>query len=251
MSNPLRRYDAILQAVASHPNGIALPQLTSLTKIPRSTAHRLASSLCEINYLKIDEITGNYLLGPAILHLMKQNLLADNLLLAFKPALNIIATKLSETAFCAAFRDNGVYLMQTLVPPLKNQSHIYPGLGIRPLDKCSSSKAILSCLDYDSLKDLILNSNKDPDLNIKDAESFNIYFNELQEVASKGYAICDGEIAEGELSIACPVVLGNGCGLFSIGVVGPASRLKAKNIDEIVEVLHEGAGILVEDIFSV
>src|SRR3546814_2306494 len=59
MSNPLHRYHLVLHAIASSLNGLSLPELALVTELPRSTAHRMAVALREIDYVELDPLTGN------------------------------------------------------------------------------------------------------------------------------------------------------------------------------------------------
>src|SRR3546814_9909630 len=106
-----------------------------------------------------------------------------------------------------------------MTPAGKDRLYSYPEVGSRPLDKCSSSKAILAYLDRASLESLMQSGEMlDSDF------SFESMLGELEQVNKQGFAVCDGEIDEGVYSVACPVMHGAAGGLYSIGIVGPAAR---------------------------
>lgn len=246
MSNPLHRHHLILHAVASSAQGLALAQLAALTGLPRSTAHRMAMSLRDIDYLDIDVTTGNYVLGSAMVNLMRNSLTQDNKLDSFTPALNFIVGRLEETAFFARFLNNEVDLIKAVTPSRKDQLYIYPGVGNRPLDKCSSSKAILAYMDREEAKSLLLHAQQGA------AQApLDFLVQELDRVSEQGFAVCDGDLDEGVCSVACPVLSGNARGLYSIGVVGPAGRLKSHGTDEIVNVLKTAAELAAANLLSV
>jgi DNA-binding IclR family transcriptional regulator len=245
MSNPLHRYHLILHAVASAPQGLALAELAAATALPRSTAHRMAASLREIQYVDIDPGTGNYVLGNGIVSLMRQSLTQDKRLAAFKPALNLIVHGLGETAFFARFLDNRVDLVEALTPAARDRLYIYPGVGARPLDKCSSSKAILAYLGPEKVETLL-----EPGNDLGSHEHLDAVLEELHRVNQQGFAVCDGEIDEGVYSVSCPVIVGKVGGLYSVGVVGPAARLKSRDVKDIVSVLQAGAALAVEGLLA-
>lgn len=245
MSNPLHRYHLILHAIASSPQGLGLAELAAATALPRSTAHRMATSLRDIEYVDIDPGTGNYVLGNGIVALMRQSLMQDKRLAAFKPALNLIVHDLGETAFFARFLDNRVDLVEALTPAARDRLYIYPGVGARPLDKCSSSKAILAYLGPDQVETLL-----HPDHDLRGHEHLDAVIEELHRVNQQGYAVCDGEIDEGVYSVSCPVIVGREGGLYSVGVVGPSARLKDRDVGEIVAVLQAGAALAVEGLLA-
>lgn len=246
MSNPLQRYQLILNAIASSGQGLSLSQLTKATKLPKSSVHRLATALKDIKYIEFDEASDNFVLGSAILHLMRSSVLQDMRLTSFEQALNHIVGKLDETAFLARLQLGSVDLVHAITPKRRDRSYIYPGVGARPLDKCSSSKAILAFTDRPKAKDILKPL-------VDDANQTNLraLLKELDEVGRQGYAVCDGEIDEGVFSIACPVIFGNQHAAYSIGVVGPRARLKAHRLDELVEVLQSAAQKAVDDVLDI
>ncbi|KGD87933.1 IclR family transcriptional regulator [Achromobacter sp. RTa] len=245
MSNPLNRYHRILQAISGQPAGMSLADLAAATGLPRSTTHRLATSLREIEYLEVDDATGNFMLGAGLIGLMRASLTQDSKLAQFKPALNFVVGRLEETAFCARLLNDEVDLVQAITPTRKDQLYIYPGVGSRPLDKCSSSKAILAYLEPARIEALLEPlARATPGLRIADL------VDELTQVHQQGFAVCDGEIDEGVLSVACPVMTGKARGLYSIGVVGPAARLKSHDIREIVSVLHSAADLAAAELLN-
>lgn len=245
MSNPLNRYDRILLAVSGNPSGLSPTDLAAATGLPRSTTHRMATSLREIDYLSVDDATGNFTLGDGLVKLMRASLTQDSKLAHFKSALNFIVGRLEETAFCARLLDDEVDLVQAVTPTRKDQLYIYPGVGSRPLDKCSSSKAILAYMDPARIQALLEPlARATPGLRVPDL------IGELSQVQQQGFAICDGEIDEGVLSVACPVMVGQARGLYSIGVVGPAARLKSHDLGEIVSVLNSAADLAAAELLN-
>lgn len=245
MSNPLNRYHRILHAVSGHSLGLSLADLAAATGLPRSTTHRLATSLREIDYLGVDDASGNFVLGDGLVRLMRASLTQDSKLALFNPALNFVVGRLEETAFCARLLNDEVDLVQAVTPTRKDQLYIYPGVGSRPLDKCSSSKAILAYLDPPRIQALLEPlARSTPSLRVADL------MDELDQVHRQGFAVCDGEIDEGVLSVACPVMDGQARGLYSIGVVGPAARLKSHDLREIVSVLHSAADLAAAELLN-
>lgn len=234
---PLARYHQVLQAVSGRATGLNLAELVKATGLPRSSAHRLATALCGVGYLT--DTSGQYELGPAFRELLRRSLTADNRLQAFQPALQFLASELKETAFFARFVDGSVNLAHAVTPTQAERSYIYPGTGERPLDTCSSSKAILAWTDERTVQELYEAGN----LPLDDASSLRGFLGTLQQVHRDGYAICDGEIDEGAFSLACPVSVGPMLGLFSIGVVGPSARMKQVELAHLVKVVQEAAAM--------
>lgn len=239
--SPLARYHQVLLAVSRAPAGLNLPGLVQDTGLPRSSVHRLAAALCGVGYLEINE-AGNYVFGPAFRDLLRSSVTADNRLEAFQPALQLLASEIKETAFFARMVNGTVNLAQALTPARPDRSYIYPGTGPRPLDTCSSSKAILAYANEELVRELFNAGHLplDRDLTLPG------FITHLQQVSRDGYAICDGDIDEGVFSLACPVHLGSLRGLYSIGVVGPTKRMKALGIKNIAETVRHAADMASE-----
>lgn len=228
-------------AVSGQAAGLTLAELAKTTHLPRSSAHRIATSLCSVSYLKYDPGTGVYLLGPALTELLRRSLVADNRILAIQPALEYLVTVLDETAFFARMIDVEVEITDAVTPRSKSHSYVFPGIGARPLDKCSSSKAILAYVEPSKVERLVAAGAL---VDIAGTPvSLTTLKSHLRKVSRDGYAVCDGDIDEGVFSVAVPVPLGTLRGLYSIGVVGPSSRMKARPLEDMVARLREAAEI--------
>lgn len=229
-SGPLARYHQVMLAIAASERGLAAIELAKEVGLPRSTAHRLAMSLCEVGYLQQTQ-AGTYVLGSVLDEIIALRLLASDRSRAFLPALRELVAELDETAFSARLIDGRVEIVDAVTPNGRHRSHIYPGLGFRPLDKCSSSKAILAFHEPDAVA-AWLEREGFPAFGDGDAQSLTV---ELGIVRSNGYAVCDGEVDEGVFSVACPIFLEPFGVLYSIGVTGPSARMKSRPIAELVE----------------
>ncbi len=232
--SPLARYHQVLLAVSKNTAGLSMGELMASTRLPRSSAHRIASSLCSLGYLETTA-EGHYAFGPVFNELIRCSLVADNRLQAFQPALQYLAAELNETAFFARFAGGEVDLAHAVTPSFAERSYIYPGTGNRPLDTCSSSKAILAYADEAVLRRMFDAGS----LPFDNEDSLKGFRDTLRQVSVDGYAVCDGEIDEGVYSLACPVPAGPVLGLFSIGVVGPSSRMKAAGVDRLLEAVQK------------
>ncbi len=245
-SAPLARYHQILLIVAGRTEGISFTQLAEATGLPRSTSHRIAASLCAVGYLEqMQDAKGTYILGPELLALLRKAALADSRLPAFESALQFLSVHLGETAFFARLVNDRVELINAVTPQPEARSFVHPGIGPRPLNKCSSSKAILAYVEPKEVERLV-DLDILPDL----TEHITVpgFLAQLRKVAQDGFAICDGEMEQGVYSLACPVPVGSMKGLYSIGVVGPAERLKARPTGELVDIVKTAATIASEQL---
>lgn len=245
-SAPLARYHQVLLIVAGRTDGISFTQLAEATGLPRSTSHRIATALCAVGYLEqMQDAKGTYILGPELLNLLRRTALADSRLPAFEAALQFLSATLGETAFFARLVNDRVELSNALTPQPESRSYVHPGIGPRPLNRCSSSKAILAYVKPEEVERLV---GLDILPGLQEQISLYGFLSQLHKVARDGYSICDGEIDQGVYSLACPVPVGTMMGLYSIGVVGPAERLKARPTSELVDIVKAGAAIASEQL---
>lgn len=238
---PLARYHRVLEAVLAEPSGLPLGGIARRVELPRSSAHRIAAALCAIGYLELDPEHGAYTVGPVFENLVRRSLLVDRALVAFRPALEYLVAKLDETAFLGRRLDHQIEIASVMTPGAGERSYIYPGTGPRPLDKCSSSKAILAWLPPEQIRD-IFEANGLCELSTL-GHSLEDFTAMLQRVREQGFAVCDGEIDEGICSYAVPVQYGRITGLHSLGIVGPVARLKSHPQGSLVEALKQAARI--------
>src|SRR5690606_24253792 len=147
------RYHQILVAVSDHPAGLSLGELVQAANLPRSTVHRIATALCAVRYLRLTS-ESVYVLGPALIELLRRSLTGSEFSVSFQPALQFLVKELGETAFFARLSNKQVELVEALTPDAADRSYVHPGIGQRPIDTCSSSKAILAFADQNVIKNM-------------------------------------------------------------------------------------------------
>lgn len=230
-SQLLERYHQILTAVAVAENGIGASSIAGTVGLPRSTTHRLALALCEVGYLKQRD-SSTFELGSALDDILIPRLFNAQRSRTILPVLLTLAEELQETAFFARRHCGRIEIVDALPVPGTQQSYIYPGLGDRPLDKCSSSKAILAFCEEHEVRTWLDSARQEAGLSPSGGQ-IEAFQEELNDVRSTGYAICDGEIDEGVFSIASPVFVEPFGAVYSIGVTGPTARMKSRPIEEV------------------
>lgn len=202
--------------------------------LSRATAYRLVSQFRDEGVLASNE-DGGLELGPDFVRLVFSAASRTQLAEVFAGLMDAIAEHFQETAFLGRFDGATVALVDAATPKDEGRSHIYPGLGERPLHACSSSRAILAFLGDDEI-DRLLPAHL-PVLTDRTVVDRAAVMAELTATRARGYAICDEEIDEGITSVAVPIPRGVAGPTFSIGVVGPKKRIDACGIDAIGEEL--------------
>ena len=240
-SQLLHRYHRVLCTVAGADDGIGAVDIAKTVKLPRSTTHRLALALCEVGYLQQLE-SGSFELGPALDDILIPRLFNTHRSRIILPVLLDLATKLKETSFFARRQAGRIEIVDALPVPGTDRSYVYPGLGDRPLDKCSSSKAILAFCDNDDVEAWLKDGAHDGNVPSSGVE-IAAFKQELGSIRDAGYAVCDGEIDEGVFSVACPIFVEPFGVIYSIGVTGPTARMKTRPMEDIVGCVRAAADL--------
>lgn len=228
----------LLEAITGAPAPVSVRELTEMTGLPKPTIYRNVGSLVECGFL--DEVEqGRYILGMRFVRIALTGKADSHVIRAVSAMMQQTVNDLGETAFFARYRGGRVDIVAVETPSDPAVSHIYPGLGPRPVHACSSAKAIAAHLNPEMQLDLLdttpvrftPNSITDPE----------ILERELKQVRRYGYAVCNGEIDEGVTSVAVPIHIERLGSIFSIGVVGPSARIAPQIHNRLLPVLTDQA----------
>ncbi|MCV2881691.1 IclR family transcriptional regulator [Actibacterium sp. XHP0104] len=225
----------LLEAIAGAPAPVSIRELTEMTGLPKATIYRNVASLVECGF--VDETDGGsrYVLGMRFVRIALTGKADSHVIRAVSAMMQKTVDDLGETAFFARYRAGRVDIVAVETPSDPAVSHIYPGLGPRPVHACSSAKAIAAFLSADLRDDLIdVSPTRFTNNTITDPKLFE---KELSHVRRYGFAVCDGEIDEGVTSVAVPVHVDRLGSIFSIGVVGPSARITPQIQNRILSVL--------------
>lgn len=204
-----------------------MTDIIEATGFPKSTAHRLTTTLTEESFL-MQADDGQLYLGARLRKLFATYLATSNQTRKYRRLLSGIAAQFGEVAFLAKFDGSTIRIEEAVAPPDAFRSHVYPGLGERPLNTCSSSRAILAYQDEKVRAALLGSEGEDV----------------LADVRKQGFAICDGEIDLGIFSIAVPVYVAPFEPYLSIGLSGPRARFVVGQLEEMLPALIGGASAI-------
>lgn len=218
----LYRYAAVLDAVASRPDGLSLTETMQATGLPRGTVHRLLGALLDVGYLATRDSRKIYGLGPRLARLAHLGVPPASVDTVARPILDALVDKLGETAFLARLAGDRVESFATAVPRQEGQSHVHPGRDM-PIHAAASAKAIFAFQEAPLIERALARPRtRYTDDTRVDAKQVR---RDLQTVRRKGYAVCANELDPGVLSYAAPVNVEGAGVLYSVGVVGLSARL--------------------------
>jgi DNA-binding IclR family transcriptional regulator len=226
----------LLEAISSASNPVSVQDLITMTGFPRTSIYRNISALTETGLVEEAEPGNRYVLGMRFVKIALTGKSDSHVINAITPMMQTTVRSLVETAFVARYRGGRVEVIHIVTPNDPAVSYIYPGLGQRPFHACASGKAITAFVDpslAEAMKDA--NPTRYNERTIVNRDEFQ---REMDRVRRDGYAICDGEMELGVISIAVPVMIDKLGSIFALGIIGPESRIKNVIQDRILPVLR-------------
>jgi DNA-binding IclR family transcriptional regulator len=219
---------AILEAVASSAEPVALKQLTELIGIDRSSVFRLANTLRQRRFLANPKGSNDYILGPTAWRLSRRygrNVLGT----FFHQFLCDLTAKVEETSHFAVLEGGQVFFIDHQMATGKVVSVAGQTGEFSPLHCTAHGKALLSDLDLNGLKRL-LGPTPLHAYTRRTITSLTRLAREIGRVRTDGFAIDDGEYMEEVRCVAAPIRDPQGEIVASVGISSPVTRLHAKRM---------------------
>jgi DNA-binding IclR family transcriptional regulator len=226
MNNTLLKGLAILELLSHSERPLSLTQIANELGIVKSNAHRLMQALTETRYVIRHEETGAYSssirlweLGSAVLakldlrrHAERQ---MDGLLERTGESVHLSVLDRGEVVY--------VHKLESL-----NPVRAYSQIGGRVPAYCvATGKALLAYGSEAMLSEMSRHLKAHTPSTIHLPEQF---LREMKKVRQQGYAVNRGEWREGVWGIAAPILDARRVAIASIGVSGPAQRLRKCNM---------------------
>lgn len=233
----LDRAFELLELMATADGGIALSQLAAASGLPVPTIHRIVRTLVSSGYV-LQLPSRRYALGPRLIGLGANA--ARTLEEWASPSLTTLAEQTAETANMAMLDgDMVVYVAQ--VPSSRHTMRMFTEVGRRVFAHSTGvGKALLSQLPETATRDVVGSAGM-PAATDRTITDFDALVSELHRVRAQGYAVDDSEQERGVRCVAVPVP---GSPASAISVSGPAGRLTADSVAQIVPLLRSAANQL-------
>ena len=97
LAQTLERTNAILEALAAHPDGVSLARLCAHTQLAKSTLHRILATLIHFRFVRQDPVTKRYSLGFRFLELGNILLRRIDIRKEAHPFLTALSNAIGET----------------------------------------------------------------------------------------------------------------------------------------------------------
>ncbi|WP_225029668.1 IclR family transcriptional regulator [Xinfangfangia pollutisoli] len=236
------RLAQVVECFGPPPHECSFMQIVRRTGLPRASVHRMIGQLTAVGWLEPGPGGRGHRLGARLVWLLHAQLDADRLQALTAPVLTGLAQDSGAASFAARLVQGQVDLFATATPENPGLSHVFPGIGIRPVHACSSAKALVA-FQPDSLRRALLAAPRerftgqtltgDADLTAEHAR-----------IRRDGYAVCDGEINAGVVSLAVPVRLPRLGPVYALGLIALADRLAPPHRPAAVQLLNRAAARL-------
>lgn len=201
-SRTLARGLAVLQALATDPEGATVAGLSAQTGLDRAVLYRLLATLGECGYVVRDDDSRRYRLGVTLIELGARAARGLEVRRHALPGMRALMEQARETV-CLAVRDGeDVVVVDRLDPPGRQVRVGYP-VGLRhPLGESAHGRALLIALEEAGLMP--------GDSAVRPEER------------ARGFAIVDGD---GAVAVACAIRGGDGQPVASVSLTVPSSRV--------------------------
>src|SRR6056297_1190745 len=235
--NSVEKTIEILNCLSNAQGSLGVTEISSKLSIPKSTIHRLLSILLRHSIVSKDKETSKYMLGVQLLKYSNSFYNSFDLQSNSKQILKQACNKTGLTTFLSIWQDGrGVCIDSISTSRNPNSHHLFVEVGkIMPFHCASSAKILLAnqspeeifrVVNQDALRKYTYKTIVDPIKIIK----------HLNEIKSKGFAICDEELEEGIRGVSAPIKNINGKVVASITITGLVSRIPMNNINKFIKI---------------
>jgi DNA-binding IclR family transcriptional regulator len=215
----------LLKAFSDENYEIGISDLGKQLQLPKSTVHRLASTLIDANMLEQSEENGKYRLGLVVFELGSLVRRKMDFSSEAKPFLMALREKTGETVHLAILDGASIMYINSLES--KQAIRMTLDVGMRkPAHSTAAGKVMLAFQPPEVLERVIATGLDGHTPNtIVDPDEFR---RELAQISNRGYAMADEENELGVRSLAAPVRDYNGNVIAAASIAGPAQRLTKK-----------------------
>ncbi len=210
----------VLDCFCQGSSKLSLTEVTTLTGLNPSTAHRIFATLEKRNYLKRDPETKKYQLGPQLFRLFLPSLEASDLRSIAKPHMQQLFDSSNESVSLYVALGEYRLCMERIETTHALRRVINVGERL-PINKGAGGKALLAWMPEKQLKLLLANNIAIP-------------LDELAAIRHRGYAISIGEREQGVAAIAAPIFDASGQIIASLAIAAPEIRFTADVIKNTV-----------------
>jgi DNA-binding IclR family transcriptional regulator len=235
----LRRAMRILEAFPpAAAAGIA--ELAAATRLPKTTVHRVLTTLQSEGYVEQEDASGRYRLGLRLAALGQHALAGNPLVAALRPLMRRVLAATGETVLCGTVAGNSVLVLDVL--PSSRPIVPLPLPGARaPLHASSIGKVILAHGEPCDRGLTLALPGPLPRFTPRTITDAHTWRQVLREASARGFAVNEEEEIPGISCVAVPVRNGSGVVVAALSVAAPSDRLSPAVQQRVVGILRDAA----------
>ncbi|MCG8308721.1 MAG: IclR family transcriptional regulator [Cytophagales bacterium] len=220
----------LIELISEYPEGLNLPKLVQMTKVPKSTIFRICSTLIANGYLEKDPESGHFILTRKILRIGLSALGEESLIEKALPPMRKLRDQVSETVLLGTLMDNDIALLEQVTGNHPFTFILKPGSHF-VLHASAPGKAMLAFVQ-DEEREALLNSIEFTKFNERTIVTKEGMMREISIIREQGYAVDRAEELEGVHCVASPIFDQHNHPIAVVWTTGPSVRLKANEIEK-------------------
>ncbi|MBL1240697.1 MAG: helix-turn-helix domain-containing protein [OCS116 cluster bacterium] len=237
----LNRFINIIRLFDENQGEWTIPEMAESLEAPTSTIYRNVRELSKAGFLE-SAPSSRYRLGPAFVEFNRRFQLTDPLMRTGSKFLTSLISHVPAPSVVALSRlyDNQVMCTITQQSPNIKFSTSYQKGHPMPLIKGATSKVILASLKPKRLNELLNQQFKDSENDANKKQ----FLMQLKEINQKGYCVTRGEVDDGLVGLAAPIVSEKHNIFASLSIISDGNLLQYEDENQILPLLTSTAKII-------
>jgi DNA-binding IclR family transcriptional regulator len=219
----IERAAAILRLLSGRTRRLGVVDLAGELGLPKGTVHGLLRTLQHVGFVEQDEETGKYQLGAALLHMGSSYLDGNELRTRALNWSDSLAARTHESVRIGTLHEGQVLIVHHVFRPDDSLQTLDVG-ALLPAHASALGKILLADHPYAAGELIREGLEAFTPATITEPEALE---RELERVRKRGWAADIGELVNGEVSCAAPILDRRGVTVGAMGVSGPPDRLLA------------------------
>jgi DNA-binding IclR family transcriptional regulator len=219
----IERAAAILRLLSGRTRRLGVVDLAGELGLPKGTVHGLLRTLQHVGFVEQDEETGKYQLGAALLHMGSSYLDGNELRTRALNWSDSLAARTHESVRIGTLHEGQVLIVHHVFRPDDSMQTLDVG-ALLPAHASALGKVLLADHPYVAGELARNGLEAFTPATITEPETLE---RELERVRRRGWASDIGELVNGEVSCAAPIIDRRGVTVGAMGVSGPPARLLA------------------------
>jgi DNA-binding IclR family transcriptional regulator len=219
----IERAAAILRLLSGRTRRLGVVDLAGELGLPKGTVHGLLRTLQHVGFVEQDAETGKYQLGAALLHMGSSYLDGNELRTRALNWSDSLAARTHESVRIGTLHEGQVLIVHHVFRPDDSMQTLDVG-ALLPAHASALGKILLANHPYAAGELVRHGLEAFTPATITEPEALE---RELERVRKRGWAADIGELVNGEVSCAAPILDRRGVTVGAMGISGPPDRLLA------------------------